>query len=268
MHRTSRIAIAGFVVVLGGAAAAVADPVDEDLSSLDTAAQKAPPGGSGLDTVLGSLHLRACVRSDVAPFGSFMQSRLLGFDIDLASEIATQISIDYKQALRVEWVVVDADDRIKHVVDGSCDIVVADLSYTKERAAQIGTSKVYLRTDKVLVAAAKITRKVPVIARLAGATAEAADVKGSTREFRTYQDIIRAMDAGEVDYIVTDRPIAAHLVRSSIVAYEIKKVLAENAESYVIGVSKSHPELLEAVNRALETLAHDGRLALLSRRWL
>lgn len=265
MDRTSRIALGMLMLGLGAAHAA---PQDENLYELDTATQKAPAAGSGLEAMLGSLQVRACVRSDVAPFGAFTGTRLEGFDIDLASEIATQISIDYKAALRVEWVVVDADERVKHLADGGCDILVADLSYTKERAEKIGTSKVYLRTDKVLVAAAKVTRKVPVIARLAGATGDAGDVKGTTRDFRTYQEIVRAMDAGEVDYVVTDRPIAGHLIRSSIGSFQIKKTLAENAESYVVGVGKTHPELLEAVNRALEDLAHSGRLGLIARRWL
>lgn len=259
-----------FVVgaLVTGVAAAAAAPQEEELFDLDTAAQKAPAPGSGLEAMLSSLQLRACVRSDVAPFGAFTGTRLEGFDIDLASELAAQISIDHKAALRVEWVVVDADDRIKHVVDGACDILVADLSYTKERAEKIGTSKVYLRTDKVLVAATKLTRKTPVIARLAGATGDAGDVKGTTREFHTYQEIIHAMDAGEVDYIVTDRPIASQLIRSSVGGYTIKKTLAENAESYVVGVNKTHPEMVEAVNHALEALAHSGRLGLIARRWL
>ena len=256
-----------FGVLVGAVSAASAQPKDDELYDVDTAPQKAPAAGTGLDSVLSSLHLRACVRSDVAPFASFRHDELEGFDIDLAGEIAKQLSIDYKTALRVEWIVVDVDERVKRVADGACDIVVADLSFTKERAQQIGTSKVYLRTDKVLVAAAKITRKVPVIGKLVGATGET-DVKGTTRELRSYREMVHAMDLGEIDYIVTDRPIAAQLIRSTNTAYAIKKTLAENAESYVVGVQKKNPELLEAVNRALSDLARSGRIGLLARRWL
>jgi len=253
-------------LLLGAVQSAGAQP-ETNLYELDTQAQKAPAPNTALDHVLKSLYLRACVRSDVAPFGAFQHGALGGFDIDLASEIAAQISIDYKQALGVEWVVVDAEDRIKRVADGGCDIVVADLSWTKERATQIGTSKVYLRTDKVLIAAKRITRKVPVIAKLASATGDAG-IKGTTKELRSYQEIIHEMDSGEVDYVVTDRPIADHLVRSSVTPFAVTKTLAENAESYVVGVGKGNPELLDAVNRALDDLARNGRLALIARRWL
>ena len=86
---------------------AAAQPADGDaLYDIDTAAQKAPAANSALDHILGSLRLRICVRSDVAPFGYFASTGLEGFDIELASELAKQISIDYKQPLRTEWTVV------------------------------------------------------------------------------------------------------------------------------------------------------------------
>jgi len=263
---STKLSVMAMLALLGVARQTGAQP-EPNLYELDTQAQKAPPPSSALDRVLKSLYVRVCVRSDVAPFGSFSQGTLAGFDIDLAREITNQLGIDYKQALGLEWVVVDAEQRIKRVADGACDLVVADLSYTKERAAQIGTSKVYLRTDKVLVGAKRITRKMPVIAKLAGATGDAG-IPGTTKELRTYQEIIHAMDNGEVDYVVTDRPIADHLIRSTVTPFQVTKTLAENAESYVVGVAKGSPELLAAVNRALEDLARNGRLALIARRWL
>jgi putative glutamine transport system substrate-binding protein len=273
----SKLALGSLAVIAAIAGNAHTAPVadgtparttDEALYDIDTAAQKAPAANSALDHILKSLHLRVCVRSDVAPFGYFSTSALEGFDIDLATEITRQISIDYKQALRPTWTVVAVDERMKRLQDNSCDIMVADFSYSKERAAQIGTSKVYLRTDKVLVTAAKLTRKVAVIAKVAGATGDAGALKGTMRAFATYQEIVHAMDAGEIDYVITDRPIAEHLIRSSVTAFQITKTLAENAESYVVGVNLNNPDVLAAVNKALDDLARSGRLALLVRRWL
>jgi ABC-type amino acid transport substrate-binding protein len=273
----SKLALGSLAVIAAIAGNAHTAPVadgtptrttDEALYDIDTAAQKAPAANSALDHILKSLHLRVCVRSDVAPFGYFSTSALEGFDIDLATEITKQISIDHKQALRPTWTVVAVDERMKRLQDNSCDIMVADFSYSKERAAQIGTSKVYLRTDKVLVTAAKLTRKVAVIAKVAGATGDAGALKGTMRTFATYQEIVYAMDAGEIDHVITDRPIAEHLIRSSVTAFQITKTLAENAESYVVGVNLNNPDVLAAVNKALDDLARSGRLALLVRRWL
>jgi polar amino acid transport system substrate-binding protein len=250
-------------------ASAAGAPDDTTLYELDTAAQPKPAASSNLDKVLKGSELRVCVRSDVPPFGSFTATGLDGFDVALATEVANQISIDYKQALTVEWVVVGAGERIKRLQDGACDILVAALSYTKERATQVATSKVYLRTDKVLLAATKVTRKVPVIARIGGTTGgELVELKGTARVFNTYQEVVHAMDFEEIDYLVTDRPIAEHLIRSTTKGYKIAKTLAENAESYVVATGTASPELTAAVNRALSDLARTGRLALLHRRWL
>ena len=237
------------------------------LYELDTQAQPAPAAGSALDRILKGLHMRVCVRGDVAPLGSFESGGLDGLEIELATEIVRQISVDYKQPLKVDWTVVAAPDRLKRLQDDGCDLLVASLSQTPERAAQVSLSKVYLRTDKVLLAATKVTRKTPVIAKVGGTTGDAG-IKGTERAFTSYQEIVYAMDSDEIDYLVTDRPIAAHLIRSSSKPFTISKTLAPGAESYVAATQNGHPELIAAVNKALDDLARSGRLALIHRRWL
>jgi len=120
----------------------------------------------------------------------------------------------------------------------------------------------------VLIASQKIARKEPIIGKVAGTTGDASDIKGKQVSFANYQEVIQAMDLDEVDYIVVDRPIGEHLIRSSMRPYRVAKVLAENAESYVAAVHTGHTDVLAAVNRALDNLARSGRLALLHRRWL
>ncbi|MBX3233879.1 MAG: amino acid ABC transporter substrate-binding protein [Labilithrix sp.] len=241
---------------------------DTPLFDLDTETQKAPDG-SALDRIIKGLHVRVCVRADVAPFGSFSSTGLQGLEVELASALVEQISIDYKQPLKIDWTVVSAPERIKRLQEDGCDVLVASLSHTAERAGQVGLSKPYLKTDKVLLAAGKITRKVPVIAKVAGTTSELpADVKGTERVFTTYQEVAYAMDNEEIDYLVTDRPIADQLVRSVTKPYSVTKTVAPGAESYVAAVPNGHPELLAAVDKALADLARTGRLAHIHRRWL
>jgi ABC-type amino acid transport substrate-binding protein len=240
---------------------------DSALYDLDTDPQKPPAPGSALEKIVKGLHVRVCVRADVAPFGAFSSTGLEGLEIELATEIVKQIGIDYKQALKVDWTIVTAPDRIKRLQDDGCDLLVAALSYTAERAQQVGTSKVYLKTDKVLMQAQNITRKTPVIAQVGGTTGDAG-IKGTPRTFASYQEVVYAMDADEIDYLVTDRPIADQLIRSSTKPYTIGKTLAAGAESYVAATNKAHTDVLAAVDKALEDLAKSGRLALIHRRWL
>jgi ABC-type amino acid transport substrate-binding protein len=239
-----------------------------ELYEVDTAPQPPPAPGSALDRIVKSMHVRACVRADVAPFGSFTAGGLQGLDVDLAQAITDQISIDYKQALRVQWVVVEAGDRVKRVQDGACDILVAAFSHTKERADKLAESRVYLRTDKVLVAANKITRKMPILGKVAGTTGDAGGLTATPRTFASYQEVIQAMDNDEVDYLVVDRPIADHLMRSTTKPYRVARTVSENTEPYVVAMHQGNADLVAAVDRALDDLARSGRLALLHRRWL
>ena len=254
---------------MASAAPAPAAPEEPaNLYEMDTDAQKAAPN-STMARVLGSMYVRACVRSDVPPFGSFSsQHSLEGLDIELANELVRQMSIDFKQVFKVEWAVVDAADRMDRLKNGACDILVANFSQTAERAKEVDMSKIYLRTDKVLVAANAITRKSPVVGHVGGTTGDMGGIKGTAKMFHSYQQVVYDMDAGGVDYVITDRPIAEYLVRSSTKGFKITKTLAKNAEAYTVAVAKGDGTLLAAVNRALEELARQGRLALMQRRWL
>jgi ABC-type amino acid transport substrate-binding protein len=262
-----RYALLGLFALGCGTRAEAQPKTTEELYDVDTAPQPAPAAGSSLDRMTKSLHARVCVRVDVAPFGQFSNGGISGFDIALANEIVDQLSIDYKLALTPEWVIVSANERSKRVQEDACDFAVAAFSRTKQREQEVTMSKVYARTDKVLVASTKITRKEPVIAQLAGATGNAG-VKGKIRQFRTYQEIIQAMDHEEIDYLATDRPIAEHLLRSTVKSYAISKTLAANSELYVVALRRGNADLAAAIDRALETIARNGRLALLERRWL
>lgn len=236
------------------------------LYNIDTDAMKAP-GGSALARILKAQAIRVCVRSDVPPFGSFSAGRLRGFDVQLARELVTQLGIDYKKVLSIEWSIVSAKGRVARLQNKSCDMLVATFSKTGARAAKVGLSKVYLKTDKVLVAATNIKRKTPIIGRVKGTTA-GAGVRGKSKYFDTYQQIIFAMDQGQVDYVVADRPVATHMIRSTSGGFKITKTLAKGAENYVIGTNKWNKHLLKAVDKALADLAQSGRLAFLARRWL
>ncbi|MBU47626.1 MAG: hypothetical protein CL920_02890 [Deltaproteobacteria bacterium] len=244
-----------------------APATEPPLYSIDSAAKPAPPAKTALARILRAQHLRVCVRSDVPPFGYFTNKGLTGFDISLATELAKRISIDYKKNLHIGWTVITAGARITSLQQKTCDIVIAAFSYTKSRAKLVSFSKIYLLTDKVLVAAANLTRKTPVIARVKGTTGKL-DIKGEVRYYNNYQEIINAMEEGTVDYVIADRPIALHMIRSVTRPFNITKTLSKNAEHYAVGMNKGDTHLLKAVNSALSSLAQSGRLTYLHRQWL
>jgi polar amino acid transport system substrate-binding protein len=162
---------------------------------------------------------------------------------------------------------INAGARITSLQQNHCDMVVAAFSYTPARAKLVSFTRRYLKTDKVIVSNTNITRKQPVIALVRGTTNSAKGLKGKIAYFNNYNEIIFAMEAGSIDYVVADRPIALHMIRSVTKSYKVIKALSQQ-EIYAIGVNKNNKGLLHAINFALQELANSGRLAYLHRQWL
>jgi len=242
-------------------------PADPPLNKLDVPKHPTPPPKSALAKIIQSQTLRVCVRSDIPPFGYFSSNGLIGFDIQLARQLAMQLSIYYKKNLQVRWQVIEAGERISKLQRKRCDLVAASFSYTKARAKKVAFSKIYLETDKVAIASTSITRAMPVIALVRGTTNYAKGLKGAIRYFSNYKDIMHAMKNNEVDYVVTDRPMAVHMMRSVTKSFRLFKALPQK-ERYGLGLHRTHVHLLNAVNQALVEIAKSGRLAYLSRQWL
>ncbi len=236
------------------------------LYTIDSPSSPTPAKGSTLSHILKNQLLRVCVRADIPPFGHFGNRVLTGFDIQLAREIRVQLSVFYKKNLRISWTVINASSRLSSLKQNNCDMVVAAFSITAKRARLISFSRAYLQTHKVILKKVTITRKLPVIALVRGTT-NGQKLNGSVRFFRNYSEIINAMERGEVDYAVTDQPIAVHMLRSVPQPYTIQRVL-NHKERYGVGVNKNSKILLQAINKALLALAQTGRLAYLQRQWL
>lgn len=237
------------------------------LYSVDTAAEEAPPAYTRLAQVLNSQVLRVCVRSDSPPFGYLLSGKLTGFDVALARLLTRKISIYYKKNLHIAWKIVKANGRISSLQKNHCDIAVATFSVTAERAKKVAFSKVYYKTDKVLVMSDPMNSKEPVIGVTSGATAPTQGLKGTLLSFNDYSEITFAMSAGDVDYVIADRPTATHMIRSASKTYKIAKSLGKT-EAYAVGINKNNTHLLEVINKALKSLANSGDLAYLQRQWL
>ncbi len=241
---------------------------DAPLYTLDSPEMPKAADGTKLARILQSQVLRACVRSDVPPFGYFLGRRLVGYDIDLVEQIARRLSVYYKRNLTIEWTVINAGSRISSLQQDTCDIVAAAFSRTKARARLVGFSKVYLKTNKVLISA-ETTRKNPVLAIVRGTTTPDAQslFNAEIRFFENYKEIIYAMESGSIDYVITDHPIALHMIRSVSKKYKIVKKLGLS-EEYAIGVQLENKTLLHVTDLILLDLAQSGKLAYLQRQWL
>jgi ABC-type amino acid transport substrate-binding protein len=226
-----------------------------------------PPKGTAFALLLKSGIVRVCVRSDAPPFGFFQGQTLTGFDIELAKKIVTGISIRYNTRLKLQWNITNASGRLPALKQGRCDLVVATFSKTPAREKEVAFSTVYLKTRKVLLRASKISRKTPVLATVAGATAPAVAVQGATlATYFNYNDILETMKRGLTDFILADHPTANYLLRNSK-GYSLSKVLPME-EHYAVGMHKHHTQLKAEVDAILSYLGRSGYLAHFKRQWI
>jgi ABC-type amino acid transport substrate-binding protein len=85
-------------------------------------------------------------------------------------------------------------------------------------------------------------------------------------EFEATSDALAAMQAGNVEAVVFDEPVAAWQVEETYSDAEIVEVIP-TGEQYGFAVSKDNPELSAAVNQALVDLKADGTFDTLYGKW-
>ncbi|HAA57404.1 MAG TPA: hypothetical protein DCE42_21745 [Myxococcales bacterium] len=223
-----------------------------------------PPHNSLLRNILTSQMTRICIRTDVPPFGYFKGVTLSGFEIALAKELVTSISIRYNRKLKIQWIVIRAPERISSLQKGRCDFTLAAFSKTATRAQKITFSDVYFQTNKVLIGRAQASES-PIVALVRRTTPGKINFKNAMFSyFMSYSDILYTMQQSLVDYVITDHPMGLYLVRQSKSGYKIQKTL-EGSEQYAVGLAKGSTHLLKEVNIALSQLRKSGRLAYLKR---
>ncbi len=237
--------------------------------------KKAPPVDGGKKTVAppafttvtdGVLSVGSCL--DYAPFESIEGGDEVGFDVDLAEEIATRLG------LTVEWVKADFDTIFTSVSEGQFDMVAAASTITAERQEVVDFSDPYYNSRQALVVN---TTETPDIASTAdlGEGHVVGVQKGTTGadwakenlvpqgvELKTYgaaPDAFRDLEAGGIAAIVNDEPSSAEII-GELAGLEIVEPIDTN-EKYGFAFSPENPELTAAANGALAEIIADGTYA-------
>lgn len=194
----------------------------------------------------------------------------VGFDVDTCAAIAKHLGV------KVEHKTVTVEARIPELGLGRVDLVAAAFGYTKERAKQIAfTSSHYQVPMKIIVASDSGITKFSDLAGKSISTD-----KGSTLELYVHQQIptaklvtfqdnasqFLALQQGKVQGFAIGQASGLRFVNESGGKF---KFLDESLafEPTCLGVKKDEPELLAAVNKALEDMQSSGELDALWNKW-
>ncbi|MBO6087122.1 transporter substrate-binding domain-containing protein [bacterium] len=214
------------------------------------------------------------VRDDAPPFGFRNEiGDLEGFDIDLARIIAKYLVGSEDD---VEFVPVNAQNRMMKLESGEVDMLIATMSVTWQRWQLVEFSTPYFMAGQAIM----VDKSNPAIGLKGMQDSKFIVVYGSTAEenirktipdvevigFKTYQEAFRALKEGQGDGIFADDTILYGLAQSD----DSVKILAArySEEPYAVAVRKEGTGLLlEKINYIIENLQKSKQLEKLEQKW-
>src|SRR6476659_5691794 len=228
-------------------------------------------GSSNENQVKSSGVLRVGTEGVYSPFSYHDAGNdLVGYDVDVAKAVADKLGV------RVEFVETPWDAMFAALEANRFDVVANEVTINDERKAKydrsepysVGEGVIVTRADdnsiksladlKGKVAAENATSNWSEVARKAGARVEA--VEGFTQA-------IKLLNQGRVDVVVNDSiAVYAYLAETGDKSVKIAGNVGEKSEQGF--ATRKNSGLLPDLNKALDELRADGKLADISQKYL
>ncbi len=193
----------------------------------------------------------------------------LGFDIDLAKEIAADLGVE------VEFVNIPWEKLFDALAEGKVDLAISAITITPERMEILSFSVPYLNVGQVIVA--KNDTQIKGIADLQGKvlgvqreTTSEEEAKKYTdpslvKSFPNYDLAKEALERGEIEAIIIDYPAGLAMVAKDKNLKIVGKPFTQ--EFYGVALQKGQEVLLEKVNQTIKRLQQSGTLRALEEKW-
>lgn len=215
------------------------------------------------------------VRNDTKPFGyKDINGTLQGYDIDLAKLIAKDVLQDEDA---IEFVPVNASNRISKLNSHEVDIIIAAMSITEQRQLvadfsvpyHVAGQAILVRRGSDITSLGQLNKRRVII--VFGSTGEMS-IRRNVPEaviigYRNYNDAFRALKAGEADAMIADDTILMNIAMDD----EAMKILPKrySREPYAVAFRRGGgaDKLKERVNFLINNLLVTGRLEKLQKKW-
>lgn len=212
-----------------------------------------------------------------APFEYLEAGEPVGFDIDIAQEIADRMGLELEIVDNPSF-----DALIPAIQDGQYDIVISAVTILPDRAEVIDFSEPYIDADQGLVinleetpdftSSADLTSDMVLGAQrntTSSSYAEEnfADQVAEIRLFDQTPEALADLAVARIQAVVADFPAAAFATQTE---YQGQLAVVERlttGEQYGIVVSQDTPEILNEVNRILAEMMDDGTYDNIFAKW-
>ncbi|MDD3478027.1 MAG: amino acid ABC transporter substrate-binding protein [Candidatus Izemoplasmatales bacterium] len=198
---------------------------------------------------------------------------LVGFDVDLAKEVANRLGVDV-QFLPIEW-----DSKVLELNAKTIDMIWNGLTITDARQLEMTFSEPYLANKQIVITAGGSS--IDTIADLAGlkvgvqisSAAEEAvnanaivDSLGELVQYDSYDQALLDLKNGVIDAVVMDEIMGRYMISQTSDSFQIASEDFGD-EEYGIGFRLGDTDLAEMFNSALQAMRDDGTAAEISITW-
>ena len=204
------------------------------------------------------------------PFESIEDGEAVGFDVDIAEEIAKRLGLEL-QVETVAW-----EGIIPGLKTDKYDIIMSAMTITDEREEEIDFCDPYIDSNQSICVRNEtedINTPEDLVGKIVGVQVEttgqytAEEIEGIA-EIRKYETILLAfedLELGRVDAIMNDYPVNAYISKTRGNTKVVDTIMTD--ESYGIGVKQGNDALREAINDALEEMMDDGTYDEIFEKW-
>lgn len=209
-----------------------------------------------------SKKLTMATNAEFPPFEYLEGEEVVGADADIAKAIADKLGME------LEITNIDFDAALTGAATGKYDVAIAGITANDDRKKNMDFSNDYYEASQAIIVTADSEIKTAAdlkdktISCQEGTTGEQylLDESYNIQSFKTGAEAISALTTGKVDAVVIDNEVAKSLSEKQAGK---TVVLAEalTKENYAIATKKGNTELIEKINKALDELKAEGKLA-------
>jgi len=250
------------------------------LGVLLTACGGAKQSGSGaagdgsLDRVKTAKKLVVAVDTTYPPMEYVENGKIVGFDVDLAKEIAKQLGVE-AQFESVDW-----DGILSGLTAKRYDMIMSSMNITEERLKQVNFVE-YAKMSQVFVSKKgtsvktdkELAGKVVVVQADTTSHEYVEELKKNTvkdikeiRSFKGATDAFLEVKNGRGDVIVIDEPVGLYYANKDAATFAITGH-AIAPEPIGIAVRKEDVDLKNALEKAVKDLQANGTVKKVSETW-
>lgn len=237
--------------------------------------------------ILSSVLYTSCAKKEVftigldatfAPMGfTDEDGKIVGFDIDLANEVAKILNWDVKFQ-PIAWESKELELESKRI-----DCIWNGMSKTPSREEAMELTKPYMNNTIIIVGrdASSYTDLSQFVGKKLTVQAESSalevmqansiydQLKANVTEFGSYDECYLELKTGRVDYIVIDK--VAFYYKNEIAPDDEKLEVSPvdfGIDYYVVGCRKGETELVKSIEEAIQQLIDNGKASEFSKKWL